>query len=265
MEAPLTQPTTVIEETSTEFLGQWNRLVSTTNWEKGRIVCQWRETLIEAGAAANQYTDEAWARQVGHVSPQHVGRLRRVHQRFSSMADQFPGLYWSHFQAALDWPDAEMYLEGAVRNDWSVSQMRQQRWEAIGAPPDKKPRDEDIFTAELDEDAEPIDANGPAAAVSPSQGEARDPGRASEPPFDESDGEPNGDDAFDAESADEQRAEPVRPFAHLRPLPPDLAEIFERFKLAILQHKVAGWQEVACDDVLAALDSLKQLALAPAE
>ena len=27
------------------FVGQWNRLVSTTNWEKGRIICQWRDAL----------------------------------------------------------------------------------------------------------------------------------------------------------------------------------------------------------------------------
>ena len=26
------------------FVGQWNRLVSTTNWEKGRIICEWQPT-----------------------------------------------------------------------------------------------------------------------------------------------------------------------------------------------------------------------------
>ena len=26
------------------FVGQWQRLVSTTNWDKGRIICQWRAT-----------------------------------------------------------------------------------------------------------------------------------------------------------------------------------------------------------------------------
>ena len=40
----------MIEEASAEYLGKWNRLVSTTNWEKGRIICQWREALEEAGA-----------------------------------------------------------------------------------------------------------------------------------------------------------------------------------------------------------------------
>ena len=78
-------------------------------------------------------SDEAWSREVGGVSPQHVGRLRRTYERFGAVHKQYPGLYWSHFQAALDWPDAEMYLEGAVQNDWSVSQMRNQRWEVSAA------------------------------------------------------------------------------------------------------------------------------------
>ncbi len=45
-----------IETASSEYLGRWNRLVSTTNWEKGRIVAEWREALIEAGAPAAAYT-----------------------------------------------------------------------------------------------------------------------------------------------------------------------------------------------------------------
>ena len=36
-------------------------------------------------------------------------------------------------------------------------------------------------------------------------------------------------------------------------------------KLAILNHKVSGWREIARDDVLAVLESLRQLVLAPAE
>ena len=122
----------LIEETSTEFLGQWNRLISTTNWEKGRIICQWRDKLIEAAAPPSSVTNEAWSRWVGNVSPQHAGRLRRVYQRFGSVYYDYSGLYWSHFQAALDWDDAEMGLEGATRTGWSIAQMRYQRWETIG-------------------------------------------------------------------------------------------------------------------------------------
>ena len=39
-----------VESASAEYLGQWHRLVSTTNWEKGRIICEWRQDLLAAGA-----------------------------------------------------------------------------------------------------------------------------------------------------------------------------------------------------------------------
>lgn len=51
----------------------------------------------------------------------------------------------------------------------------------------------------------------------------------------------------------------------LLPLPSDINEVFELFKLAILNHKVSGWAEIDQDDVLTVLESLRQLALAPAE
>ncbi len=121
-----------IETACSEYLGRWNRLVSTTNWEKGRIVAEWREALIEAGAAAAAYSDEAWSQRVGNVTPQHTGRLRRVYQRFAEMREAYHGLYWSHFQAALDWDDAEMWLEGAVQNRWSISQMQGERSRTLG-------------------------------------------------------------------------------------------------------------------------------------
>ena len=58
------------------------------------------------------------------VSGQHVGRLRRVYQQFSELHREFEGLYWSHFQAALDWEDAGEWLVQAANNDWSVAQMQ---------------------------------------------------------------------------------------------------------------------------------------------
>ena len=154
-EAVQVQVDSELEVTSQPFVGRWNRLVSTTNWEKGRIITQWRETLIDQDVSATEYSDEAWAILVGGVTGQHVGRLRRVYQRFGPSYEQYDGLYWSHFQAALDWGDAEMWLEGAVQNDWSVSQMRRQRWETLGAVESDKPQEDDVIKNELDEDFEP--------------------------------------------------------------------------------------------------------------
>ena len=162
---------TLAVEASAQYVGRWNRLVSTTNWEKGRIICQWREALRQAGAPAASYTDDAWSRQVSNVTPQHVGRLRRVFERFGQVYEQYEGLYWSHFQAACEWPDAEMYLQGAVENDWSISQMRDQRWEAMGGAPELKPFDADIVNAELDEDVSAGDDGPQPATISESFGE----------------------------------------------------------------------------------------------
>ena len=261
----------VADETSTEYVGRWNRLISTTNWEKGRIISEWRAALEQNDASADAASDEAWSRQVGGVTPQHVGRLRRVYDRFGQVYSQYSGLYWSHFQAACEWPDAEMYLQGAVDNDWSVSQMREQRWEAMGGSPEQKPSESDIIATELDEDVTHTDEKQatPPEAISESLAEVHD---TSDLPSDESEAAefdadlPVGTDtdavpqAADAEVA----PPPVRPFESLPELPTDLSEAFDLFKLAILAHKVTGWSEISQDGALAVVDSLRQLILAPA-
>jgi hypothetical protein len=257
---------TAIVEASTQYVGRWKRLISTTNWEKGRIIHQWRETLRQADAAAADCTDDAWSRQVGNVTPQHVGRLRRVFERFGEVCEQYPGLYWSHFQAAIDWPDAEMYLQGAVESDWSVSEMRNQRWEAIGGPAELKPQDADIVTSEVDEDVSTAD-DGPPPAITDSFDEVRGTNdfaddRSEAAPFDTDD---SGMSDAAASVADAPAAPPLRPFESLPPLPSDLNEALDLFRLAILNHKVSGRREISRNDVLSVLESLRQLALAPAE
>jgi hypothetical protein len=246
-------PSPQVEDASAQFVGRWNRLVSQTNWEKGKIICAWRDALRTVGAAAAACSDEAWSRRVGGVSPQHVGRLRRVFERFGKAQKQYAGLYWSHFQAALDWPDAEMWLEGAVQGQWSVSQMRQQRWEAIGAPAELKPRPEDVVHAEFDEDGPPPEESAAAPFVSEAVAEVQPAGAA--------------ETTDDAVAADKPAAAagpaPVRPFESLPTLPADVAEAFEAFKLAIVSRKLGGWQDIARDELLAVLESLRQLALAP--
>jgi len=258
---------TLVVEASTEYVGRWNRLISTTNWEKGRIIAQWRAAMQEADAPAGSYTDEAWSQQVGGVTPQHVGRLRRVFERFGETHDQYAWLYWSHFQAALDWPDAEMYLEGAVQNGWSVAQMRDGRWEATGGQPEFKPQEADDAASDLDEDVSAANDSALPATISESIGEVHGADDFSE--YDETESAPFDGDSSVSESistaSDASAAPLLRPFESLPPLPADLKEAFELMKLAILAHKVCGWAEIARDDVLSMLESLKQLALAPAE
>ncbi|HEV7222660.1 MAG TPA: hypothetical protein VGN42_08165 [Pirellulales bacterium] len=260
------------DNASLAYIGQWRGLVSTTNWEKGRIIHEWREALVAADANSQDYSDEAWSRRVGNVTGQHVGRLRRVYERFEPVRGQYAGLFWSHFQAAVEWPDAEMWLEGAVQSGWSINEMRGRRWEALGVPAEEQPRDEPIVESELDEDVEQINDN---------LGRVRDPAgdydgaggsRSYESEADYGD-EPRAGGAAQAgvpfeasaETAVAEAEPPVRPFEHLAELPDDLADAFESYKLAILHHKLAGWKEISRGDVLASLDALKQLAQTPTE
>ncbi len=263
----------VAESTSRTFIGRWNTLVSTTNWEKGRIIYQWREALIAAGAAAVEYSDEAWALRVGGVTGQHVGRLRRVYQRFGEKAEEFEGLYWSHFQAAIEWDDAEMWLEGAVQSGWSVSQMRRQRWETLGAVASDEPQEGDVVVAETDEDFDTSNNESPiASTITSSYGEVPGP-RPEGPDFGDEEAPSadapkapaeRGDGAAIYTDGEKPVIEFVQPFETLSELPEDLADAFESFKLAILRHKASDWQEIDQEDVLAALDALKELARAPA-
>lgn len=255
---------------SQPFVGRWSKLVSTTNWEKGRIIVQWREALVAQGLPVSEYSDEAWGRLVGGVTGQHVGRLRRVYQRFAAAQDQYAGLYWSHFQAALDWNDAEMWLEGAMQSGWSVAQMREKRWETLGQLEADRPRAEDAVANETDEDFEPSRRQEPVAhSITGEYGEVTGP-RHDGPDFGDEAGrssasrENTGADWMTSGGQGEP-VELVKPFENLPELPNDLAEAFDTIKLAILRHKTDAWQQIPAADVLRTLDALKALVLAPSD
>jgi hypothetical protein len=257
------------EVSSAPYIGQWRKLVSTTNWEKGRIISEWREALEKSGAKPADYSDESWSRIVGGVTPQHVGRLRRVYDRFGKSHSTFDGIFWSHFHASLDWDDAEMWLEGAIQNEWSVSQMRRQRWETLGG---EEPREEEIVLSEVNEDLPPFE--GDSSMLTEIRGH-RQPGEGD--PSDKKEGtgrvtKQTKDDPFDTEASEKSRGKnafgdesPKAPFSGLAPLPLDLQDAFDNLKLAILKHKINGWRDASRDDVLESLEALKELVVAPAE
>jgi hypothetical protein len=255
------------EDVAGRFVGQWNRLVSTTNWEKGRIICQWREALELACAAVTEYSDDAWAQLVGGVTSQHVGRLRRVFQQFGAVFDQYEGLYWSHFQAALDWNDAEMWLEGAILQNWSVSQMRGKRWETLGNAGDP-PQDAAV---ETDEDAAAPFDDGEAASAAGNAPTIAAPPESRERTIAEDD-DSESDSAEDDAPFDSEPASAPSPAKARKPLsvdvddlPSDLADAFEQFKLAIISQRRTGWRETTPEAVIECLDALRELALAPAD
>lgn len=248
------------------FVGQWNTLVSQTNWEKGKIISQWRTALIDSGAAPTIYSDETWCRQVGAVTSQHVGRLRRVFERFGKTQQSYPGLYWSHFLAAIDWDDAELWLEGAMRSNWSISEMRRTRWESAGGDPKHAPKDEELITSEVDDDfdslvAEPEDetdreASDRIAASGP---------LAEDPDFGDADDAPSakGDDdaPFETDSMDASAVDTSNPFTSLPELPLDIEEALESFKLCIVRHRSNQWSDFTQKQMLDVIEALKTFAM----
>lgn len=256
-----------LDQTSQPFVGRWQNLISTTNWEKGRIIFQWREALIESDAPATEYSDSAWAQRVGGVTSPHVGRLRRVFEVFGESQETYPGLFWSHFLAALDWDDAAMWLEGAMRSGWSVSAMREQRWQSLGALEADRPQESQITNADTDEDVVL-----PAQGGSDRRDRADEAGDISVGPTDESPDFGDEDQLSTAPSAgdkssakvEDAEGELIQPFAGLPDLPSDLSEALEMFKLAVLRHKAASWADVPRDTVLQILAGLKQLTISQA-
>lgn len=254
-------------ELSSEYVVRWEKLISTTNWEKGKIIFDWREALIGSQASATAYSDEAWSRRVGGVSSQHVGRLRRVYERFGSSFNSYKGLYWTHFLAALDWEDAEMWLEGASQSGWSISEMRRTRWEALGADPKVEPKEADLRNNVDEDDFTPLtEVENPIAENKDPYGVEQTGPRYDEPDFgDESESAESTNSDTDDSSPWEDSAAPnipeESPFAKLPSLPVDLAEALEQFKLAIIRHRAMTWTEVSQGDVVATLDALKVFAL----
>jgi hypothetical protein len=272
---PAASPNGDILDAAGRFVGQWNRLVSTTNWEKGRIICQWRDALIAGGAAVIDYSDEAWSQLVGGVTSQHVGRLRRVFQRFGEAFDQYESLYWSHFQASLDWEDAEMWLEGAIHNGWSVSQMRGKRWETVGKPGEIMPADDLATDGHADDDApwladdqEVAEAKASMASQSGEVSSLDGPAKRGMDESEEDDCDASDErssatsDGYETHKATPRSRKPLG--VEVDELPDDLADAFEQFKLAIIAQRRLGWSETTPESVIECLDALRELALAPA-
>ena len=266
----------IINEIALEFIGFWNRLVSQTNWEKGKVIHTWRTRLIEAGLPRSVYSDESIAQRIGNISSQHVGRLRRVYERFGDENayrnnDKYINLYWSHYQAVLDWEDADTWLDKASSEGLSVAQMRVARWEKNGAPANRKPKDEDIVISEKDEDVNPMNDSDAEfvdilPATDPENKDKKKKGR---------DGGEEGQKKSDDESEDENEgknfrgsdepwesprrstSEILRDMGSYPELPEDLAGPIGDLKEAILNYKLADWDEVSREDVLKWLNALR--------
>ena len=177
-----------------------------------------------------------------------------------------------------------MWLEGALQNTWSVSSMREQRWEAMGGAPSEKPDDKDVIYAELDEDVvtlppeeTPIKndyAPGDSTIRGAYDEASAGPDYAGGPDFGDDDGYANLQNGT-VESAPREFDSPggtaiapedaVRPFENLDELPGDLQNALDEFKIAILRHKATGWEEVEAAQVTGHLYALIQMIELPSE
>ena len=54
-----------VDDASRAFVGKWHTLVSTTNWEKGRIISEWRAAKQAAGPLRTEIPQHAFHDQGG--------------------------------------------------------------------------------------------------------------------------------------------------------------------------------------------------------
>jgi len=246
------------------LVDQWHELVSRTNWEKGNIIARWRQSLLDSGAGASACSDEAWAREVGGITAPHVGRLRRVFDRYGESHVTYPRLSWTHFLVAMDWDDAPMWLQGASDAAWSVAGMRRKRWETVGGV-EPQARNLDVATGDIDEDFSST-GQPEKTYTAPAQG-----GGSTKSYDEQPDGIDSRSPGIGADFGDDESlhalptttvpAPPhdgpdapapgvlVQPFAGLPELPDDLADAVELLKLSILRHKAMKWESVSVDTV----------------
>lgn len=220
--------------------------------------------MLARNAPGEDYSDEIWRQMVGDITAQHVGRLRRTYDRFGETFSDYSGLYWSHFYAALDWDDAEMWLEGAIQNSWSISQMRAQRWETLGGQPEEKPRAEDVVMAEPEEGLHLAQDEKPHRD---GEGLAIEGPRLEGPDF--------GDDSpadGRRESAAAELQEKVKPSLELTQILDALSDPPEHFvnaslamEKSVIRLKEDQWKDVSKGAVMTVLNAIKKAAAQPAE
>ena len=244
---------------SDQYCQQWDKLVSTTNWTKGKIICQWREKLQATGFSAHHYSDEAWSRRVGNVTPQHTGRLRKVFVRFGTVQEEYPKLYWSHFLSALDWETPEIWLEGAQRNRWSVSEMRNMQSTTMRQVETTEMQEDDILLANLtDHVVQPI-----AGANRPSGLPESGPASSATDAFKDTESESG----LESHPANQTAVSPLvaakEDSMAIDDLPRDFRRVFSRLETMIRKHQASGWESVKPKTLLLQLEKLKALINSP--
>jgi len=278
VDAPESTRSDISDAASKPFVGRWHKLASETNWEKGRIILEWRNALIEAKAPSSQYSDEAWANRVGFVTCQHIGRLRRVFERFGDTYGEYPKLYWSHFWAAIDWDDAELWLEGASSSRWSISQMCRMRTESMQLPEGQSAQsvmESETQRIESETDDGFLESTSSSRMESEATEGAEDAdddfgGKSKErfqsgplnedPDFGDQGKEASTSIAATSASEDVALTEAFaakNPFEGLGQLPMDIIESVDPLKLCILRYRANQWHGFSKQQMLDLIEAIK--------
>lgn len=94
------------QQIDADAIARWQKLVSDAAWAKGEVIAVY--------TANDLYTrDKEFAHAVGNVTKDYLRALRLVWDRFSDIRHNYPTLTWTHFYAALEWPDAHVWLRRA--------------------------------------------------------------------------------------------------------------------------------------------------------
>lgn len=89
-------------------------------WEFGKVASEFHQRY------SREHADQRLGDEVGW-SQQTVQFRRAAWERFSEIYSTWSRLSWAHFKTAVDWNDAEEWLEKANENKWSVSRMKEER------------------------------------------------------------------------------------------------------------------------------------------
>lgn len=123
-------------ETEDQLIQRAQAALSRCNWEIGECAAQWTKKY------ARGRTDQDFGALIG-LSGDQVYQRRRVWETFSDVSEQYRTLKWSHFYAAINWPDAAESLQWAEDMGATVAEMkawrRAQRGEDLSQPAEEEP------------------------------------------------------------------------------------------------------------------------------
>lgn len=127
----------VREETEAGLIARAQMAVSRCNWEVGECAAIWTKRFSRGR------TDSDFATLVS-LSADQVYQRRRVWETFADVYQNYPGLKWSHFYAAINWDDSAECLQWAQDVQAGVAEMKAWRRAQRGEDLDVRAPDEEF-------------------------------------------------------------------------------------------------------------------------